>query len=472
MATHLVWLRNDLRATDNTALAAACEDPNDQVIAIYIATPEQWEQHSLSPIQAGFIYSNLNILRQSLAEIGIPLLVIETEGFDSLVAVIHETCKKYQIDAVFFNRQYPINEQRRDKAVEQALTPDIPCYSFEDALFFPPLSILNGKGEMYQIYTPFRHALIGKIQQTSLQVLPVPKRRVTEIEAADIQPFNYPTVLQDAFPAGEREALKRLRTFCREQVADYGRSRDFPSLDMTSRLSPYLAVGTLSVRQCYNRLLTEHPDFLSQPESGAFIWFNELIWREFYYHLLVAWPKLSMDRPFIDWTNKIHWNQSPEDFERWCEGKTGYPIVDAAMRQLNQTGWMHNRLRMIVASFLVKDLLIDWRRGEQYFMSRLIDGDFASNNGGWQWAASTGTDAAPYFRIFNPTTQGKRFDPDGLFILHWLPELRDVPQKWIHTPHQWAEKQGIALDYPFPIVEHAEARIRTLAAFEQARKAN
>lgn len=472
MATHLVWLRNDLRVTDNTALAAACEDPNDRVIAIYIATPMQWKQHNLSPIQAGFIYSNLNILRQSLAEIGIPLLVIETESFDSSVTVIHKTCRKYQIDAVFYNRQYPINEQRRDKAVEQVLAPEVLCYSFDDALFFPPLSILNGKGEMYQIYTPFRHALIGQIQRASLQVLPAPKRLVKEIDALDIQPFNYPTVLQDTFPAGEREALKRLRTFCREQVADYGRYRDFPSHDMTSRLSPYLAIGVLSVRQCYNRLMTEHPDFLSQPESGAFIWFNELVWREFYYHLLVAWPKLSMNQPFINWTTKIHWNQDKHDFERWCEGKTGYPIVDAAMHQLNQTGWMHNRLRMIVASFLVKDLLIDWRRGEQYFMSRLIDGDLAGNNGGWQWAASTGTDAAPYFRIFNPTTQGKRFDPEGLFIRQWLPELREVPQKWIHTPHQWAEKEGVVLDYPLPIVEHSQARVRTLAAFEQARKAN
>lgn len=208
---------------------------------------------------------------------------------------------------------------------------------------------------------------------------------------------------------------------------------------------------------------------LERREGGAFTWFNELVWREFYRHLIVSWPQLCKHRPFTAWTQWVKWRESPEDLAAWQQGKTGYPIVDAAMRQLNETGWMHNRLRMICASFLVKDLLIDWREGERYFMSQLLDGDLAANNGGWQWAASTGTDAAPYFRIFNPTTQGERFDPEGRFIRHWLPELAAVPDKDIHQPHRWADKHHHQLNYPLPIVDHKTARQNTLAAFEAAK---
>ena len=200
------------------------------------------------------------------------------------------------------------------------------------------------------------------------------------------------------------------------------------------------------------------------------VWLNELIWREFYRHLMTYHPDLCKHRPFISWTDNVKWQHDEARLQAWQKGETGYPIVDAAMRQLNETGWMHNRLRMITASFLVKDLLIDWRIGERYFISQLIDGDLAANNGGWQWAASTGTDAAPYFRIFNPTTQGQKFDANGDFIRRWLPALRNVPAKAIHDPWAWADKQGVKLDYPRPIVDHKQARTATLAAYEAARK--
>lgn len=200
------------------------------------------------------------------------------------------------------------------------------------------------------------------------------------------------------------------------------------------------------------------------------MWLNELIWREFYRHLMTYHPDLCKHRPFIRWTEQVQWQSNEKLLKAWQRGLTGFPIVDAAMRQLNETGWMHNRLRMITASFTVKDLLIDWRTGERYFISQLIDGDLAANNGGWQWAASTGTDAAPYFRIFNPTTQGQRFDADGEFIRRWLPELKDVPAKAIHEPWVWADKQRVTLNYPRPIVDHKQARVATLAAYEAARK--
>lgn len=470
MANQLVWFRNDLRVTDNTALYAACSQPNDHVMAVFIVTPGQWHKHNMSAIQAGFIHSNLMALHKSLAVLGITLQIAECESFDTCVEVISNLCSQHEIDSIYYNKQYQFNELLRDRRLEFRLQPEVTCHAFDDALLLPPHSVLTGKGDMYQIYTPYRNAFIHQLQQDVQPVNPVPKPRAKSLEFSEVPPFNYPIDPHNDFPAGEHEALQRLRAFCRERAADYLNQRDIPFLDMTSRLSPYLAIGVLSVRQCYNRLLAEHPDFLHQRDSGAFTWFNELIWREFYNHLIVACPKLCKHKPFIEWTERVQWNPDNDQFIQWTNGSTGYPIVDAAMRQMNSTGWMHNRLRMITASFLVKDLLIDWRRGEHYFMSRLIDGDLAANNGGWQWAASTGTDAAPYFRIFNPTTQGKRFDPDGIFIRRWLPELVSVPDKWIHTPHLWADKQGIKLDYPLPIVDHAQARVRTLNAFEIARK--
>ncbi len=242
-----------------------------------------------------------------------------------------------------------------------------------------------------------------------------------------------------------------------------------PAVDGTSRLSVYLATGVLSPRQCLHRVLKEHPAALD--DNRVFVWLNELIWRDFYRHLMVAYPALCKHQPFIQWTHNVEWQQNDEHFTAWKEGRTGYPIVDAAMRQMNDIGWMHNRLRMITASFLVKDLLLHWHGGERYFMQQLIDGDLAANNGGWQWAASTGTDAAPYFRIFNPTTQGERFDKQGEFIRHYLPELSDVPDSDIHQPHAWAKKHNKVLDYPAPIVEHKEARKKTLDAFERAKNA-
>ena len=304
------------------------------------------------------------------------------------------------------------------------------------------------------------------------ECVPAPKAREgAPLKTQAIPAFDYPKgeFDRDLFPPGETAALKRLRHFAKQPVLDYPDKRDLPALDATSRLSVYLATGVLSPRQCLHRVLHEHPDALDN--SREFTWLNELIWREFYRHLLVAYPSLCRHKPFVDWTHRVEWQRNEAHFDAWKAGKTGFPIVDAAMRQMKEMGWMHNRLRMITASFLVKDLLIDWREGERYFMQQLIDGDLAANNGGWQWAASTGTDAAPYFRIFNPTTQGERFDPQGDFIRHYLPELADVPDSDIHQPHRWAEKHHKKLDYPAPIVDHKAARKKTLDAFERAKSA-
>jgi len=264
------------------------------------------------------------------------------------------------------------------------------------------------------------------------------------------------------WPAGEKQADQRLDKFITEKLFDYDKQRDFPAITGTSRLSPYLAAGMISARQCFQAALIENKQQLDSGNKGALTWMSELIWREFYKTILMAAPRVSMNRPYKISADKIKWDFNQKQFDAWKEGRTGYPLIDAAMRQLKQTGWMHNRLRMIVAMFLVKNLFFDWRLGETYFMSQLIDGDLAANNGGWQWCASTGTDAAPYFRIFNPITQSKRFDPEGTFIRQYCPELSLLDNKVIHEPY----RKPIFLNYPKPIIELNTKRSKVLAAYK------
>ncbi len=473
MTTHLVWFRHDLRITDHSALHTACQNADARVIALYIATPDQWQAHGMAPRQATFLLRNLQALQQSLADKGIPLFYQQCDDFSQAVDAVDAFCKKQHVSHLFYHYQYEINERERDRALEAKLHGQVVCQGFDDSVLLAPGSLVTGKQEMYKVFTPFRKAFIQRLLERAVTCFPAPKPRANGDVGtlAALAPFDYPQQAVDEalFPAGEQAALSRLRQFCQSTVADYDQQRDFPAQQGTSQLSPYLALGVLSPRQCLNRLRAEHPTLLEQSDGGAFTWLSELVWREFYRHLLVAWPRLCKHHPFVAWTQQVQWRQDEKALAAWQQGKTGFPIVDAAMRQLNGTGWMHNRLRMICASFLVKDLLIDWRAGERYFMAQLLDGDLAANNGGWQWAASTGTDAAPYFRIFNPTTQGERFDPQGTFIRRWVPELADVPERDIHQPHRWAQREGRRLDYPTPMVDHKQARQMTLEAFEAAK---
>ncbi|MFW0768238.1 deoxyribodipyrimidine photo-lyase [Trabulsiella odontotermitis] len=471
MTTHLVWFRADLRVHDNLALTAACRNQDASVLALYIATPAQWRQHQMAPRQAAFLVSHLNALQQALAERGIPLIVKSADTFADSVTVIQDVCAAYDVSALFYNYQYEINERQRDAAVERALE-KVTCQGFDDSVLLAPGSVTTGNHEMYKVFTPFKNAFLRRLRDELplCHHAPAVRQRGALNEALSPVNVDYPQQPFDAgaFPADEQSALARLRHFCQQALARYEADRDFPAIDGTSRLSACLTLGVLSPRQCLHRLLKTHPDALEGGRGS--VWLNELIWREFYRHLITRYPQLCKHQPFIDWTDRVQWKKPDAALTAWQNGETGFPIVDAAMRQLNATGWMHNRLRMIVASFLVKDLLIDWREGERYFMSQLIDGDLAANNGGWQWAASTGTDAAPYFRIFNPTTQGEKFDKAGEFIRRWIPELAAVPTASIHTPWQWADKTQVVLDYPRPVVDHKRAREATLAAYDAARK--
>ena len=470
MTTHLVWFRQDLRLHDNLAGAAACRNSSARVLALYIATPRQWATHNMSPRQAELINAQLNGLQIALAEKGIPLLFREVDDFVASVEIVKQVCAENSVTHLFYNYQYEVNERARDVEVERALR-NVVCEGFDDSVILPPGAVMTGNHEMYKVFTPFKNAWLKRLREGMPECVAAPKVRSSgSIEPSPSITLNYPRQSFDTahFPVEEKAAIAQLRQFCQNGAGEYEQQRDFPAVEGTSRLSASLATGGLSPRQCLHRLLAEQPQAL---DGGAgSVWLNELIWREFYRHLMVYYPKLCKGRPFIAWTDKVAWREDDAALQAWQRGETGFPIVDAAMRQLNATGWMHNRLRMIVASFLTKDLRLDWRAGERYFMSQLIDGDLAANNGGWQWAAVTGTDAAPYFRIFNPTTQGEKFDKQGVFMRRWLPELAKVPEKALHQPWAWADKQGIKLDYPRPIVDHKQARQETQGAWGAARK--
>ncbi|WP_318515230.1 deoxyribodipyrimidine photo-lyase [Photobacterium leiognathi] len=471
----IIWFRDDLRTVDNTALNHAIET-GLPVIALFVATPMQWHEHHVAAIQIDFIHRRLRVLKQQLAVLNIPLQVMQCNDFSESVDAIAEYCHQHRVVHVFANKQYPLNEQLRDKKLGVLLAQSsIKQSLFDDNYVLEPETILNREGELFKVFTPYRNAWIKRFSAepsypvtTNKEVALSDTTSAMLADSTDLQSLGYPVIESVLWPVDEEAILQRLDTFCITKAQDYHQQRDFPAIDGTSCLSPFLAIGALSARQCVHQLLQHFPHALEvNKEDGAFTWLNEIIWREFYGHLLHRYPELSKNHPFQDYTQYVRWQDNPTLLKAWQDGKTGFPIVDAAMRQLRATGWMHNRLRMITASFLTKDLLCDWRAGEQWFMQHLIDGDFASNNGGWQWAASTGTDSQPYFRVFNPTLQGQRFDPKGDFIRTWVKELAKVPDKYIHTPHQW-DSSG-SLDYPLPIVDHKEARLLAIEAFKQAK---
>jgi deoxyribodipyrimidine photo-lyase len=385
----------------------------------------------------------------------------------------------------FHNEDYEPPAIARDRAVEKGLAArGIEARSFLDHVYFGAGEVARADGSPYRVFTPFRRRWLEK--RMCEPRLPVPSESAlagklltrAQIGAAGSSPtceeFGYRT--DPAYPCvSEIRAQRRLLEFLTEAGAidQYATRRDFPALDGTSRLSPHLRAGTIGIRTCIERAMQRAQAADALARASIETWISELIWRDFYQAVLKQFPHVA-NGPFLEAAKDVPWRSSEGDFAAWCEGETGFPIVDAAMRQLNRTGWMHNRLRMIVASFLAKDLLLDWRSGERYFEQHLADADLAQNNGGWQWAASTGTDAVPYFRIFNPIVQGKRFDPSGEFVRRMLPQLAPVPDPFVHEPWRMPPMLQrtlgtvIGKDYPAPMVDHREARERAVIAFRRA----
>jgi deoxyribodipyrimidine photo-lyase len=487
------WFRRDLRVGDNIALANALKDSGGYVLPVFVLDDALLSQKYIAPIRVQFMLACLSALDVELRARGSRLIVRRGNP----EAILAQLAREFGADAIYMNRDYTPAARARDARVSATLQAQgTRVTSFKDQVIYEESELQTGAGKPYTVFTPFKKAWLAR-----LSVAPPASVEVGRFEngaIADVHaPAELPTMAQLGFntthaipPAGEATARARLMEF-RDSGAlqAYSTQRDYPALDhATSHLSADLRFGTISVRECL-RVARESiryewpqkkslsPASTDARKDGGDAWISELIWREFYQQILFHFPHAqrgNFNRAYdtLTWGNGSR-TRDEALFAAWKAGKTGYPIVDAAMRQLNATGWMHNRCRMIVASFLSKDLLLHWRWGERYFMRTLIDGDPAANNGGWQWASSTGTDAQPYFRIFNPRLQSERFDPEGVFIRRWLPELNGVPTDYIHAPHempsliQAAARCVIGEDYPAPIVDHATQKEEALRRFKE-----
>ncbi|WP_420390660.1 deoxyribodipyrimidine photo-lyase [Marinobacter sp.] len=461
--TQLVWFRNDLRVADNAALTAACKQ-QQPVQACFIVTPAQWQEHDWSPARVRFVLDHANALSKELAKLGISLSFMTSATFADSIEKLEEFCRRESIRHVHFNEEYGVNERRRDKAVKHALDDiGVAVNKYRDQTVAPVGTILTQQGEPYSVFTPFSRRWRSWIDEAQPTLFPIPKPVGEAVEPPhyDGLPNSFDNPPPRLVETGEDAAHRQLEQFLDDHAGDYKNLRDLPSVDGTSLLSPYLANGVLSGKQCL--IAVRQHQGMGGNQEGLATWANEIAWRDFYINILYHYPRVSMHRAFKPETEALQWNTPGEKFEAWKAGNTGIPIVDAAMRQLNQTGWMHNRLRMITAMFLTKNLFIDWRLGEAYFMSKLVDGFLASNNGGWQWSASTGTDAAPYFRVFNPATQSERFDPDGDFIRQYVPEIAKLDNKRIHQPWLGGVIPG---GYPRPIVDLKESRKEAISRFQ------
>lgn len=463
----LVWFRNDLRVSDNPALNQACRS-SARVSAVFFFTPQQWQNHHLSARRIQFTRNAVLSLQQELASAGIKLHIKTVPMFSDVARQVLQLCRDEQVDQLCFNREYALDESKRDREViSQCEEHNIRIFSAHASVVVPPGAVLTQQGAPYRVFTPFKRAWLQALESYERDLYPAPPTSATPVTASnpDSTPADLPTADVGLYPANETEAHQRLQRFVETGLTAYDRERDLPAADATSHLSPYLTMGLLSPRACLRALRMFNEGELTSGNPGAQTWLNELIWREFYLHILAAFPDVSRRRPFQTRTDAVPWRHDAEDFQRWAKGRTGFPLVDAAMHQLTSTGWMHNRLRMVTATFLTKYLLIDWRLGEDYFMEQLVDGNFASNNGGWQWSASTGTDAAPYFRILSPVRQGERFDAKAEFIKSQLPQLRDLAPKTIHRP---GHPDLLATGYPAPMVDLQAAKERCIAAFKLA----
>ncbi|MEM7344960.1 MAG: deoxyribodipyrimidine photo-lyase [Chloroflexota bacterium] len=471
MTTAIWWIRRDLRLFDNqplhVALAAA-----EEIVPVFIFDPALLASPYRSDNRLAFLLGGLRSLAETITSRGGQLIVRHGEPLAEL--------KKLQTEcnasAIFAEADHSPYAKQRDKAIAA----ELPLHLITGLTVHAPDAVLKDDGTPYVVFTPYSRAWKSRSLPHQHDLLPAPERLSVPSDLASDPIPAEPTLPESVpFPPGEAEAQQRLAAFTTGQTPSaysYGDRRDRPDLSGTSRLSPYFRFGMLSARQATAlalKLQAQADDEVSR--KSATTWLNELIWREFYVTILYHFPHVRSGS-FRSELSDIQWNNDEAEFAAWCDGQTGYPIVDAAMRQLKTLGWMHNRARMITASFLIKDLLVDWRWGERWFMQQLVDGDPAANNGGWQWTAGTGTDAAPYFRVFNPTLQSKKFDPNGNYIRRWIPELAKVPTKFIHEPDKMSprEQQQVACvigqDYPKPIVDHAFARKRVLEVYKQAKE--
>ena len=460
----LFIFNSDFRLKNNPALFHASLK-GSSLIAAFVFNPKKWSNHNESSLKIAFQIEHLKVLSEKLKNLNIPLKLINADGIEDESKQIIDFVKKNEIQEVFINKEYGVNEMQRDETLQKDLERMNKKLNIYDSSIFHPDSVKTQSDTFFKVFTPFSRAFRSKLMSKKIEVSELPKRQEHAISVSDkIESFKLDKNDQEIFnqyEIGEEKALEKLENFIDHKILNYKKNRDFPALDGTSALSPYLSSGILSSGQCIFYVFQKY----SEDEIGVKTWINEIIWREFYKYILFHNPRVSKNLSFSEKYDKFPWLNNEDNFISWSKGQTGVPIIDAAMRQLNATGWMHNRLRMIVAMYLTKNLLIDWRKGEKYFMNKLIDGDFASNNGGWQWSASTGVDAAPYFRIFNPITQSEKFDKEGKFIKKWIPEI--AAAKNIHDPSTEERRE---MGYSYHLVDLKESRKEAIEAFSSFSK--
>ncbi len=430
----IFWFRRDLRLNDNAGLYRALKSGH-KVLPIFIFdTTILSKLEDKEDARVHFIHNEVARLHSELKDLGSSLLVLTGEPKQVFAQLFKD---HPEITAVCTNADYEPYARKRDEQITQLCEKQgVSFSSFKDIVIFEKDEVLKDNGEPYTVFTPFRNKWLAKLNDFYLKSYPTEKYFENLVKTT---PYEIPGLIELGFKPSSIEFPDRKTS--PDVISTYDKTRDFPAVNGTTRLSLHLRFGTVSIR-----------DLSRQAQKLNFTWFSELIWREFYQMILWHFPQ-SVDTAFKPQYDLVKWRNNEQEFEAWCNGQTGYPIVDAGMRELNNTGFMHNRVRMIVASFLCKHLLIDWRWGEAYFAAKLLDYDMASNVGGWQWAASSGCDAAPYFRVFNPTLQTEKFDKKLEYIRKWIPELDE-------------------LTYPRPIVDHTLARNRVLAAYKLALNPN
>jgi deoxyribodipyrimidine photo-lyase len=476
-SSSLVWFRRDLRAHDHAALYEALKG-SDKVFCAFVFDTDILDRlPSRTDRRVDFIARSVAELRASLRSAGGDLWVLHGRP----ETVIPEAARKAGVSRVWANHDYEPAARKRDAAVASALANrGIAFETRKDQVIFEKDEVLTGQGTPFKVFTAYKNAWLEKVDAFYLRSYPVEKYSKRLAAPADYPERTREWTLKDiGFEPTDLDALgvRAGVSGGRERWADFAKridrykdTRDFPAVKGPSYLSVHLRFGTVSIRE-----LARAAESRAGRSAGADCWLSELIWRDFYFMILWHFPEVER-RAFVKKYDGIDFPGDAKKLSAWREGRTGYPIVDAAMRQLNRTGWMHNRLRMVAASFLVKDLHVDWRKGERYFAEKLLDFDLSANNGGWQWSASTGCDAQPYFRIFNPVSQSERFDAQGDFLRRYVPELAGFTGKRIHAPwtasaaEQTAAGCVIGRDYPAPIVDHAQARKVTLELFNVARE--
>lgn len=467
----LLWFRNDLRLEDNPAFWEACQK-GIPIIPLFIDSSEEHGDWALGAASRSWLHHSLQSLQASLEKFGLKLILRQGKSSKILDEILEESGAQ----EVYWNRRYEPALIQNDKNLKEQLgKKSIAVKSFKANLLFEPWEIENKQGKAFQVYTAFWNHCCKQLESIG-SAHPLPKQcaspsqwpKSLKLEELHLLPkISWDKNFYSIFQPGEKTAQKRLKDFI-DKATHYSTQRDIPSEEGTSRLSPHLHFGEIGPKQIFLELRKLNND-------GAQVYLKEIFWREFAHHLLYHFPQTAT-QPLREEFNRFPWHRNQHALEAWQKGKTGYPIVDAGMRELWTTGWMHNRVRMIVASFLVKDLLIPWQAGARWFWDTLLDADLANNTMGWQWSAGCGADAAPFFRIFNPTLQGEKFDAGGRYVRRWLPELSRLPDRFIHqpweAPAEILKKAALQLgrDYPFPTVDHGVARKHALEALAKIRK--